>query len=330
MILPALLTALGCSSTNCIATLTDSQGEFTSPCYPDKYPNLQTCKWTLQAPAGFIIQLSFLDFDLEEAPGCIYDRVVVNTGNADVKFCGPTASGLTLNSTGNVMELSFDSDFSVQKRGFSVSFRHVAVALRNQKVAVSNGNGQVTKVGNSVSIPTLSQLTLCFEVERIGSHKEKEWLFTYHDSSNNVALSLGADQTGMNLIVDSVACSIDSILSAADLTAAMKPFCVTWMSSNGKVAVYFNGNHWAKTCSTSIGHSVPAGGVFRLGGQQSFDGNIYNLRLWNYAMQELSEMNCNVVGNVIDWDNSHWTIPSALAQTDTTLSCSEYSKLGLN
>ena len=116
--------ALGCSSTNCIATLTDAQGEFTSPCYPDKYPNLQTCKWTLQAPAGFIIQLSFLDFDLEEAPGCIYDWVVVNTGNADVKFCGPTANGLTLNSTGNVMELSFVSDFSVQKRGFSVSFRH--------------------------------------------------------------------------------------------------------------------------------------------------------------------------------------------------------------
>ncbi|XP_039649779.1 adhesion G-protein coupled receptor G6-like, partial [Perca fluviatilis] len=257
--------ALGCSSTNCIATLTDAQGEFTSPCYPDKYPNLQTCKWTLQAPAGFIIQLSFLDFDLEEAPGCIYDWVVVNTGNADVKFCGPTANGLTLNSTGNVMELSFVSDFSVQKRGFSVSFRHVAVALRNQKVTISNGHGQVTEVANSVSIPTLSQLTLCFEVERIGSQKQKEWLFTYHDRSNNVALSLGADQTGMNLIIDLLPCSIDSILSSADFSNAMKPFCVLWTSSNGRLAVYFDGNYRAKTCSTSTGHLVPGGGVFRLG-----------------------------------------------------------------
>lgn len=115
---------LGCSSTNCNTVLTEVQGEFTSPCYPQKYPNSQACRWTMQAPAGFIIQLSFLDFDLEEAPGCIYDRVVVNTGSTDVKFCGPTANGLTLNSTGNVMELSFTSDFSVQKRGFSVSFRH--------------------------------------------------------------------------------------------------------------------------------------------------------------------------------------------------------------
>ncbi|XP_074472737.1 adhesion G-protein coupled receptor G6 isoform X5 [Sebastes fasciatus] len=314
--------ALGCSSTNCNVVLTDAQGEFTSPCYPQKYPNSQACKWTMQAPAGFIIQLSFLDFDLEEAPGCIYDRVVVNTGNADVKFCGPTANGLTLNSTGNVMELSFTSDFSVQKRGFSVSFRHVAVALRNQKVTISRGNGQITEVANSVSIPTLSHLTLCFEVER-SSQKQKEWIFTYHDSSNNVALSLGSDQSGMKMIVDGVVCSIDSIITSADFTSSMRPFCALWSSSNGRVAVYFNGNYRAETCSTSTGHSVPAGGQFRLGGQHSFDGNIYNLRLWDYAMtvQQLNALSCDKVGNVIDWDNSHWTIPSTMAQTDTTLSC---------
>lgn len=115
---------LGCSSSSCIAVLTQAQGEFTSPCYPQKYPNSQACKWTLQAPPGFIIQLSFLHFDLEEAPACMYDWLTVNTGSTDVKFCGLTANGLTLNSTGNVMELSFTSDFSVQKKGFSVSYRH--------------------------------------------------------------------------------------------------------------------------------------------------------------------------------------------------------------
>lgn len=104
--------------------LTEAQGKFTSPCYPQRYPNSQNCEWTMRAPAGFIIQLSFLDFDLEEAPGCIYDHVEVNTGSSEAKFCGPTANGLTMNSTGNKMKLSFTSDFSVQKRGFSVSFQH--------------------------------------------------------------------------------------------------------------------------------------------------------------------------------------------------------------
>uniref|UniRef100_A0A8C4IFP4 Adhesion G-protein coupled receptor G6 n=1 Tax=Dicentrarchus labrax TaxID=13489 RepID=A0A8C4IFP4_DICLA len=308
---------LGCTTTNCNMLLMEAQGEFMSPCYPLKYPNSQACKWTMQAPAGFIIQLSFLDFDLEEAPGCIYDRVVVNTGNTDVKFCGPTANGLTLNSTGNVMELSFTSDFSVQKRGFSVSFRHVAVALRNQKVTISNGNSQTTEVSNSVSIPALSHLTLCFELERNSDKKVH----------NTEGVFLQQTACIVWMIVDGVVCPIDTILSSTDFTSTMKPFCVLWTSANGRVAVYFNGNYWAKTCSTSSGHTVPGGGQFQLGGQggsksiwgqQSFDGNIYNLRLWDYAMtvQQLEALSCDTVGNVIDWDNSHWTIPSAQAQTD--------------
>ncbi|XP_018530121.1 adhesion G-protein coupled receptor G6 isoform X3 [Lates calcarifer] len=313
---------LGCSSTNCNLVLTEAEGEITSPCYPKKYPNSQSCKWIIQAPAGFIIQLSFLDFELEEAPGCIYDQVVVNTGSTDVKFCGLTANGLTLNSTGNVMELSFTSDFSVQKKGFSVSFQHVAVALRNQKVKITSGNNQVTTVASSVSIPVLSHLTLCFEVERT-QDKQKEWLLTYYDSSGNVVLSLGSDSGSMTMIVDGVSCPIGSIISTSDFTSTMKSFCVLWTSSNGRVAVYFSRNYWSKTCSASVGHSVPTGGQFRLGGQHAFEGNIYNVRLWDYVMtvQQLEALTCNTVGNIIDWDNSHWSIPSSVAQTDATLSC---------
>ncbi|XP_071323519.1 adhesion G-protein coupled receptor G6 isoform X2 [Trachinotus anak] len=314
---------LGCSSTNCNLVLTEVQGAITSPCYPQKYPNSQACRWIMQAPAGFIIQLSFLDFDLEEAPGCIYDRVVVNTGNTEVKFCGLTANGLSLNSTGNVMELSFTSDFSVQKKGFKVSFRHVAVALRNQKVKITAGNGKVTEVANSVSIPVLTQLTLCFELERT-SNKQKEWIFTYYNSNNKVSLSLGSSQAGMMIIIDEVSCPINNIISSSNFASTMKRLCVLWNSSNGQLGIYFNGNYSSKTCSTTIGHSVKNGGQFRLGGQQNLEGNIYNFRLWDYAMieQELKDLTCSKVGNVIDWDNSYWTIPSSLAQTDDTLSCS--------
>ncbi|XP_062293272.1 adhesion G-protein coupled receptor G6 [Scomber scombrus] len=314
---------LGCGSTNCILVLTEAQGEFTSPCYPQKYPNSQACKWTMQAPAGFIIQLSFLDFDVEEAPGCIYDRVVVNTGNNDVKFCGLTAKGLTLNSTGNVMELLFTSDFSVPKTGFSVIFTHVAVALRNQKVSISNGNGKITKVASSVTIPTLSQLTLCFEVER-NSQKQKEWLFTYTDSNSKKALSLGSEKGNMKMIIDEVECPIESMISSADFTSSMKPFCMLWSSTNGRVGVHFGGKYWTKLCTPSVGHSVTGGGEFRLGGQHSFDGSVYNMRLWDYAMtaQQLNALTCDSIGNVVDWDNNYWSIPSTLAQTDTSLSCS--------
>ncbi|KAM4529361.1 adhesion G-protein coupled receptor G6 [Fundulus diaphanus] len=320
MFLDGTAPVLGCSSINCNVVLTEAQGKFSSPCYPQIYPNAQTCKWTMQAPAGFIIQLTFLDFELEEAQNCMYDRVVVNTGSTESKFCGLTASGLTLNSTRNVMELSFVSDFSIRKKGFMVSFQHVAVALRNQKVKIPNGNGQIAKVTNS--IPALNELTICFEVER-QAFSQNEWLFTYYANNNDVALSFGYNQTGMKLVIDGVTCSVESIISANDFTSSMKSFCIRWISSTGAVTVYFNGTYGWKTCSLTSGHTVPAGGDFHLGGQYSFKGNMYNLRLWDRAMtvSEFQTLTCDMVGNIVDWDNSHWAISSSLAQTDNTLSC---------
>lgn len=313
---------LGCDTPECNLVLLDSQGVIKSPCYPQKYPNSHSCRWFMQAPTGFIIQLSFVDFDLEEASGCIYDSVVVNTGTTDVKFCGVTAHGLTLNSTGNIIELTFTSDFSIQRKGFYVDFRHVAVDLRNQKISVTSGNGQLTKLASSVSMPMLSHLTVCFEAER-QTLKQKEWLFSYYDSSNNDALSFGSDQSDLKLIVDGQVCSVNSLITQADFTSTMKPFCLLWTSSNGQVSFYYNSQYQSKICSNLSGRSVPAGGQFQLGGQHAFDGYIYNLRMWDYSMspQQLSSLTCDTQGNIIDWANSYWNIPSTVAQTDATLSC---------
>uniref|UniRef100_A0A673BF43 Adhesion G-protein coupled receptor G6 n=1 Tax=Sphaeramia orbicularis TaxID=375764 RepID=A0A673BF43_9TELE len=327
----SVLLPLGCGSPDCNQVLQEPQGEFRSPCYPQKYPNSLACRWSMRAPAGFIIQLSFLDFDLEEAPGCIYDRVVVNTGGTDIKFCGLTADGLTLNSTGNVMELTFTSDFSIQKKGFYVSFRHVAVALRNQKVRVTGGNGQVTQVSSSVNIPTLSQLTTCLEVERT-SQKQKEWFFTYYSSDGDIALSVGAHQSDMTLIIDAEACSINPLISQNNFTSTMKPFCITWASSSGQVGVYSNGIYQSMICSSLSGSSVAIfGGTFSVSSHH-FDGFVYNFRLWDFALTstQLKALTCDSQGNVIDWDNSYWDIPPTLAQTDATLSCSEYPDHGFN
>ncbi|XP_054618348.1 adhesion G-protein coupled receptor G6 isoform X2 [Dunckerocampus dactyliophorus] len=302
----------------------EEAGLLASPCYPQQYPNSQSCRWRLRAPPGFVVQLTFVDFQLEEAPGCVYDRVAVHGGAGRVDLCGLTAHGLTLNSSGNIMDVEFTSDFSVQKRGFSATFRHVPVALRNQKVSVAGGNDQVAKVSSSVAMPTLHHLTLCFELER-SARQQVEWIFTYEDEDGNTALALGGDESGVKLVVGGVTCSLDSIVTASDWSWSMKNLCVLWSSSNGRVGVYLEGNHWAKTCSASTGRSVAGGGTFHLGGGvHSFEGNVYNMRVWDYAMtvQQLNALTCKVVGNVIDWDNAFWDIPSSLTQTDHSLSCS--------
>ncbi|XP_036437119.1 adhesion G-protein coupled receptor G6 isoform X7 [Colossoma macropomum] len=318
---------LSCQS-NCNEVLTSSEGIFTSPCYPSDYPPSQSCAWTLQAPAGFIVQITFLDFELEEAHGCIYDRVVIDNGSGTSNsFCGLTANGLTLNSTGNVMTVYFNSDFSVQKKGFSISYRQVAVALRNQKVTLPQNSRDVIKVTSTVSIPELSEFTACFEIARL-TQKGTETIFSYLNASKGFLLSFGAVGSKMELSIGSVKCFIDDLVTPVDLTSQIQLFCLTWSKTNGRVAVNFGGNYRANTCTASVGLSVDTGGSLELGGGggggQNFNGIIYNFRLWDSAMtfSELSALACDAVGNIVDWDNSFWDIPASYAQTDPSLSCS--------
>lgn len=123
--------AWGCA--NCRVVLSSPSGTFASPCYPHDYPNSQACLWTLRAPTGYIIQITFNDFDIEEAPNCIYDSLSLDNGESQTKFCGATAKGLSFNSSANEMRVSFSSDFSIQKKGFNASYIRVAVSLRNQR-----------------------------------------------------------------------------------------------------------------------------------------------------------------------------------------------------
>ncbi|XP_043076221.1 adhesion G-protein coupled receptor G6 isoform X15 [Puntigrus tetrazona] len=320
------------SSDSCNVVLTDSQGSFTSPCYPNDYPPSQVCKWTIQAPTGFIVQITFLDFELEEAHGCIYDRIIISTGTSDAKFCGLTPNGLTLNSSGNVMEVSFNSDFSVQKKGFHISYKQVAVAMRNQKVTMPKSSKTVVRVSNSVSIPVLTAFTVCFEIART-AQKSTETIFTLSDSDGTSILAFEKTVRGMELYIDSSYCSVNDMLTSSDITSIMTPICLTWTKSTGLVAVYFEGRYRAKTCGASQVYTLPSGGVLQIAGKgsnsvsvddQNLDGFIYNFRLWDYAMpySELSALTCDVVGNIIDWDHRFWTIPGSYTQTDSTLSCS--------
>ncbi|XP_076129139.1 adhesion G-protein coupled receptor G6 isoform X7 [Alosa pseudoharengus] len=317
---------------DCNLEFTDPQGSFTSPCYPSDYPQSQSCKWTLRAPAGFIVQITFLDFELEEALGCIYDKVIVNTGTNDVKFCGLTANGLTLNSSGNVMEVSFNSDFSVQKKGFSINYKQVAVALRNQKVTLPRSSKDIVKLSSGISISPLNDFTICFEIAR-SAQRDIEIMFSVN-SAKGYEVAFGKTLGGMALIIDNKECSIDSIINSADFTSAMKPLCLTWTKATGVVALQFDGNYRTYICNNLTkrtlkleGLQLGAGGSGVQNNQDdvgSFDGFIYNFRIWSNVMapSELSSLTCDSIGDLVDWDNNFWDIPSSYALTDSALSCS--------
>ncbi|XP_036024432.1 adhesion G-protein coupled receptor G6 [Onychomys torridus] len=323
----------GCG--NCRAVLSNPSGTFTSPCYPNDYPNTQSCSWTLRAPTGYIIQITFNDFDIEEAPNCIYDSLSLDNGESQTKFCGATAKGLSFNSTVNEMHVSFSSDFSIQKKGFNASYIRVAVSLRNQKVILPQTlDTYQVSVAKSVSIPELSAFTLCFEASKVGN-EDGDWIaFSYSDESLMQLLSFEKANNGYFLSISGTRCLLNSALSMREneeiFTESFEQLCLVWNNTLGSVGVNFKKNYETVPCDSTMNTVIPGDGVLLLGSDRdaiaSLKGSIYNFRLWNFTMASrvLANLSCSVPGNVVDWHNDFWSISTQALKAETNLSCGSY------
>ncbi|KAM9156632.1 adhesion G-protein coupled receptor G6 [Pangshura tecta] len=325
---------LGCS--DCRISLSNPTGIFTSPCFPSDYPNSQACKWTLRAPPGFIIQITFIEFDIEEAPNCIYDSLTLDTGEKNqVKFCGVTAKGLSFNSTGNEMIITFASDFSIQKKGFNASYTRVAVSLRNQKVIIpQTPDVDPVSVAKRVPVPELSQFTLCFEATK-ASNDASDWkAFSYSDPTSTELLSFGKTTKGHFLSISGTECILDSVLmtnSNGDFfKETFEQLCIVWDGFSGTIGVNGKSIYHTVLCSGTLGQVIPGNGKLVLGSDSnelsSLNGDIYNFRLWNFTMssQKLSNLSCDVKGNIVDWENDFWSIPTSALKAENNLSCGSY------
>ncbi|XP_045400429.1 adhesion G-protein coupled receptor G6 isoform X2 [Lemur catta] len=323
----------GCA--NCRVVLSNPSGTFTSPCYPNDYPNSQACMWTLRAPTGYIIQITFNDFDIEEAPNCIYDSLSLDNGESQPKFCGATAKGLSFNSSANEMHVSFSSDFSIQKKGFNASYIRVAVSLRNQKVILpQTPDAYQVSVAKSVSIPELSAFTLCFEATQVGSDDSDWTAFSYSDATFTHLLSFGKAESGYFLSISGSKCSLNSAFPVTEkediFSESFEQLCVVWNNSLGSVGVSFKRNFETVPCDSTISKVIPGNGKLLLGSNQneiaSLKGDIYNFRLWNFTMNSkiLSNLSCNVKGNVVDWQNDFWNVPTLALKAESNLSCGSY------
>ncbi|NXO60092.1 AGRG6 protein, partial [Aramus guarauna] len=324
--------AYGCY--DCRIVLTDPSGVFTSPCFPSDYPNSQACKWVIRAPHGFIIQLTFIDFDIEEAPGCIYDSLTLDNGESPMNLCGITAKGLSYNSTGNEMIVSFKSDFSIQKKGFNASYVRIAVSLRNQKVIIPQvPDVDAVSVAETVSVPDLSQFTLCFEATKGSSDDNDDWkVFSYTDALSTEFFSFGKTTKGHFLSISGTQCILENALprNAEFFTGTFQQLCVVGDSFSGSIGIYAKSTYHIVYCPGIFGKVIPGNGRLVLGSNSnevsSLNGDIYNFRLWNFTMnaQTLANLSCDVKGNIVDWENEFWSIPTSALKAENNLSCGSY------
>ncbi|NXG65312.1 AGRG6 protein, partial [Hemiprocne comata] len=319
---------------DCRIMLTEPSGVFTSPCFPSDYPNSQACKWIIRAPHGFIIQLTFIDFDIEEAPGCIYDSLTLDNGESPMNLCGITAKGLSYNSTGNEMIVSFKSDFSIQKKGFNASYVRIAVSLRNQKVIIPQvPDVDAVSVAETVSVPELSQFTLCFEATKGSSDDNDDWkVFSYTDALSTEFFSFGKTTKGHFLSISGTQCILENALprNAEFFTETFQQLCFIRDSFLDKIGVYAKSTYHTVYCPGISGKVIPGNGRLVLGSNSnevsSLNGDIYNFRLWNFTMnaQTLANLSCDVKGNIVDWENEFWSIPTSALKAENNLSCGSY------
>ncbi|CAC5390712.1 unnamed protein product [Mytilus coruscus] len=67
------------SSSGCGGVLKKSSGTFSSPGYPQKYPNSTRCTWLIKGTAGSTISLKFTSFEIEDDVSCYFDYIEVKT-----------------------------------------------------------------------------------------------------------------------------------------------------------------------------------------------------------------------------------------------------------
>ncbi|XP_076459085.1 tolloid-like protein 1 [Babylonia areolata] len=90
------------------------------------YDNRADCTWRIQAEEGFVIQLQFRAFELEDEHECAYDAVTVYDGLKETdtelgNFCGSDTPE-PIKSSGSYMMIHFRTDDSIHWKGFSASY----------------------------------------------------------------------------------------------------------------------------------------------------------------------------------------------------------------
>ncbi|XP_053538521.1 cubilin isoform X2 [Ictalurus punctatus] len=105
----------------CGGDLTQTQGEFFSPNFPDEYPEDTNCIWRLLSPEQQVVSLTFVSVDIEFCPDCGCDAVYVYDGPSSSSPLLGTVCGhgrKTFSSSRNTLTVVFSSDSSFDGRGF--------------------------------------------------------------------------------------------------------------------------------------------------------------------------------------------------------------------
>ncbi|XP_063159632.1 cubilin [Candoia aspera] len=110
--------------TACGRILTEPDGIFASPGYPNIYPHGVRCLWTIIVQPGYLIRLTFTYFSLEFGYNCQRDYLDIYDNSTMTKigrYCGRSIPP-SITSSGNIVTLHFVTNHNIASEGFSVNY----------------------------------------------------------------------------------------------------------------------------------------------------------------------------------------------------------------
>ncbi|KAE8596094.1 hypothetical protein XENTR_v10015965 [Xenopus tropicalis] len=130
------------ATTACDASYTEASGIFSSPNYPNRYPNNLECIYTITVETNKQILLNFTTFVLSTSTNCDKDHVEIRDGGYEIspllgKFCqGPPP---VIVSHSNKLWVKFRSDSSYSETGFSAHWDSATTGCGGTLTSVSGG-----------------------------------------------------------------------------------------------------------------------------------------------------------------------------------------------
>lgn len=119
-----------CFTGECQQVLSAVSGNFSSPRFPNIYPNNINCHWGITQAAGYRVKLFFPFMDLEDrnslSSECDYDSVTVYDGDSQAdavlgRWCGRERPS-SLVSRGNRLLVVLSTDRNGAYRGFTAAY----------------------------------------------------------------------------------------------------------------------------------------------------------------------------------------------------------------
>ncbi|XP_039223810.1 mannan-binding lectin serine protease 2 isoform X1 [Crotalus tigris] len=126
--------------------LTARTGEFSSPNYPNPYPKISECSYSIRVEDGFMVILEFVEiFDVEAHPDvlCPYDILKIKTPKKEFgPFCDNSLPSKIETRT-NTVDITFITDISGVHAGWKLRYHTTALPCPNPQAPP---NGRISPV----------------------------------------------------------------------------------------------------------------------------------------------------------------------------------------